>query len=650
MSCTWNKGVDFMKPLISIIMPIYNCNEFAEESIGSILGQTYTNWELIIVNDASTDNTEEIVSQIQDKRINLINLPKHQGLASAFKEGYKYVKGEFIIRHDGDDISAPTRFEAQVEYLEDNPKVGMVSCLISCFTRDQFFRKDCIFIEKIQNHYINYEEIKNAIIGGFIPLLFPTLMIRKELMDKINYDSCCANYDDHTELLLELLKLSPVKKIKTILYSYRRHKDAYHIANQKQYNQYTAKLLKDPAIKNHLQYRDFYKNLSSSSEKTPELNEKSELRVLMLIDALNVGGTETHVLNITKKLIDMGIYVVVATSGGPMEVIFKSYGIKVLKLPIEGDYIPNKKKFGMIRLVKTIIDEEKINLIHCHLFSSMQLASELYRMYKIPYVVTIHGLFYPNNILYSSCIKASSIIAVSEPVRNMLDLKLGNLVTNIVTVIPNGVSSDLIKVSSKDTDIRKELHIPKDSKVLCYCSRLDWNKTEAARVFLFSFSQLTKEFSDIHAVIVGDGAGKDGIEREAQIINEMTNENIVHVVGAKVNVIPYFLQSNIVIGTARVALEAMLCKKPVIAIGNHGYTGIIAEANKDTQWKMYFGDHASLEKTNVSRLVRDIRYLLYSSKRRKRIGEWGRAWCNTMFNNDKIVKEIIDIYRKSLDL
>jgi glycosyltransferase involved in cell wall biosynthesis len=649
--CILNKGVEYMKPLISIIMPIYNCNDFLEESIRSISEQTYTNWELIIVNDGSQDNPEKTISEIEDNRINLINLRHHQGLNSAFREGYKYAKGDFIIRQDGDDISAPTRLEIQEDYLESNPRVGMISCLISCFTRDQLFRKDCIFIEKIQNHYISYEEIKKSIISGFIPILFPTLMIRKELMDKvINYENHNITYDDHTELLLDLLRLSPVKKINTILYSYRRHKDAYHIVNQKQYNLYTSKLLKDPDVKNHLQYRDFYNNFNSPVEKLSQLNEKSEIRVLMLIDALNVGGTETHVLNITKKLMDMGIYVVIATSGGPMEVVLQSYGIKIIKLPIEGDYIPNKKKFGMIKLIKNIIDEEKINLIHSHLFASMQLASELYRMYKIPYVVTIHGLFYPNDILYSSCIKASNVIAVSEPVRDMLDLKLGSRIKNIITVIPNGVSSDLIKNADKETDVRKELHIPVDSKILCYCSRLDWNKTEAARVFLFSFSQLTKEFSDLHAIIVGDGAGKEGIEKEAQIINQMVNKTIVHVVGAKVNVIPYFLESDIVIGTARVALEAMICKKPVIAIGNQGYTGLVTESNRDIQWKMYFGDHGALEKTNVSRLVRDIRYLLYSSKRRRRIGMWGRLWCERVFNNEKTVKEIIEIYKKSLNL
>ena len=630
-------------------MPVYNCEEFIEESIRSICEQTYTDWELIIVNDASEDSTVEKISQIQDERIHLINLKEHQGIASAFAEGYKFAKGDFIIRHDGDDISLPTRLEIQLNYLKANKKVGMVSCLISCFTRDQSLRKDCIFIERIQNYYKSNEEIEKTIIAGFLPVIFPTLMIRKELMDKVNYGGETPLFDDQTELLLELIKLSPIEKVNSILYSYRRHKDAYHVINQKEYAKYTSKLLKDPSIRNSFQFKEFYKDLNFDVKREVKLNKKSKLRVLMLVDALNIGGTETHVLNIAKKLMDMGIYVVVATSGGPMEVVMRSYGIKVIKIPIDSDYISNKKKFGMIKILKTIIDEEKINVIHCHLFASMQLASELYRMYKIPYVVTIHGLFYPNNIFYSTCMQASKVIAVSKPVKEMLYNKLGDKIGDKIVIIPNGIGRDLVSNSHRDIDIRKELNISKSAGILCYCSRLDWNKTNVARVLLFSFTQLLEDYSNLHLIVVGDGPGRESLEKEAQVINEMADRNVVHMVGAKVDVIPYYLESDIIIGTARVALEGMMCKKPVIAIGNQGYTGIVDESRKDIQLDMYFGDHDALSKPNVTNLVKDIKQLLKNKSKTSKIGRWGKSWCEKMFDIDNCVKELVKIYTNALD-
>lgn len=637
-----------MKPLISIVMPVYNCEDFIQESINSIISQTYSNWELIIVNDGSRDKTGERISEFKDKRIQVINLERHSGLTAAFVEGYKHVNGEYILRHDGDDTSAAKRLNEQQSYLENNPEAGMVSCLISCFTSEPIFRKDCIYIERIQNNYKTKEEIQEAVLRGFIPVLFPTLMIRRKVLDKIMTENIASSFDDHLDLMLKLLQESKVEKINSILYYYRRHTNAYHIANQKQYEKYSSKLLGDSYIKRRIQYADFYNELNISKNEKSTLNYDSPIKVLMLVDALNVGGTETHVLNITRKLMDNGIYVIVATSGGPMEGLFESYGIKIIKIPPTEDYISNKIKYGLVKLLKEIIDREKINIVHCHLFASMQLASELYRMYKIPYIVTIHGLFYPNDVLYSTCIKASSVIAVSEPVKEKLNQKLGNRISDKVTVIPNGINLDLLENLNNNTNVEKESGIGRSDSLLCYCSRLDWNKTDAARAVLLAFSQLIRKMPSLHLVIIGDGSGKEVIEKEAQIINEMAEKKAVHLVGAKVNVIPYFLRSSIIIGTARVALEGMMCRRPVIAIGNRGYTGIITEENHRSQWKMYFGDHDSIETPNANKITSDIKYLMKSSGTRRRIGNWGRSWCERFFNNDLIVKDIINLYTNVL--
>jgi glycosyltransferase involved in cell wall biosynthesis len=346
---------------------------------------------------------------------------------------------------------------------------------------------------------------------------------------------------------------------------------------------------------------------------------------------------------------DNGIYVVIATAGGPMENLFTSLGIKLFKIPIEGDYVSNKRKNGLLQLLKSIIDKEEINLVHCHLFASMQLASELYRMYEIPYIVTAHGLFYPNDVLYSTCIKASRVIAVSEPVRDSLNERLGNRISEKITVIPNGINAESIENTAANHKIEKDLNLPRNAKLLCYCSRLDWNKSEAARVLLFAFSKVLDSISNVHLVIIGDGLGRLSIQKEAQIINQMAGEEVVHVIGAKVNVLPYYIRSSIVIGTARVALEAMMCKRPVIAIGNKGYSGVVCEKNYLRQKQMYFGDHDSLGEPKVDRLVRDIKYLMHSSERRKNIGIWCRRWCEKEFNNDYLVNDIIKLYKKTLD-
>lgn len=106
--------------LVSVIMPTYNCAKFIGETINSIQNQTYDNWELIIVDDCSKDNTEEVVSKINDKRIKYHKLEKNSGAAVARTEAMKLAKGNYMAFLDSDDIWMPEKLEKQIKFMEDN--------------------------------------------------------------------------------------------------------------------------------------------------------------------------------------------------------------------------------------------------------------------------------------------------------------------------------------------------------------------------------------------------------------------------------------------------------------------------------------------------------------------------------------------------
>ncbi|MCP4588744.1 glycosyltransferase family 2 protein [Pseudoalteromonas sp.] len=113
-------------PAVSVIMPVYNREALVKEAIESILSQTYIDFEFIILNDGSTDNTKDIVSNYSDNRIKIIHLPCNCGIATARNIGLKYSTGKYIAVMDSDDICLPTRLERQVEYLEENPDVHIL--------------------------------------------------------------------------------------------------------------------------------------------------------------------------------------------------------------------------------------------------------------------------------------------------------------------------------------------------------------------------------------------------------------------------------------------------------------------------------------------------------------------------------------------
>lgn len=123
-------------PKVSIIMGIYNCEKTLKEAIDSILAQTYTNWELIMCDDGSKDDTyliaEEYVKQ-DSKRFILLKNEKNMGLNHTLNKCLQQATGEYVARMDGDDISLPDRLEKQVNFLLANPEFALVSCSMTMF-------------------------------------------------------------------------------------------------------------------------------------------------------------------------------------------------------------------------------------------------------------------------------------------------------------------------------------------------------------------------------------------------------------------------------------------------------------------------------------------------------------------------------------
>ncbi len=121
---------------VSVIMGVYNCAATLPEAIESILAQTYTNWEFIICDDCSTDDTYAVAASYRDRlpdKIILIRNEKNSRLAASLNHCLEYATGEFVARMDGDDISLPERFEKQVNYLRSHPELDLVGTAMRRF-------------------------------------------------------------------------------------------------------------------------------------------------------------------------------------------------------------------------------------------------------------------------------------------------------------------------------------------------------------------------------------------------------------------------------------------------------------------------------------------------------------------------------------
>ncbi len=164
-------------PKVSVIMGIYNCADVMSSSIDSIINQTFTDWELIMCDDGSADDTYEVALKYveKDPRIKVIKNDKNMRLAYSLNQCLKIAQGEYIARMDADDISLPHRFERQVAYLDEHPEMAVVASRVIVFdeTGDKFVRS-------IAGDYPMRQKVNLS-----VPFIHPTIMMRKSAYNQV---------------------------------------------------------------------------------------------------------------------------------------------------------------------------------------------------------------------------------------------------------------------------------------------------------------------------------------------------------------------------------------------------------------------------------------------------------------------------------
>jgi glycosyltransferase involved in cell wall biosynthesis len=193
-------------------MPVYNCELYIKEAVDSILNQTFTDFEFLIIDDASSDETVTILKSYYDPRIKLIEKPLNTGYTNSLNQGLKLAKGEYIARMDGDDISLPERFAKQVAFLNENPEI------IMCGTSYSIIGENEVFLLP-ENH----QEIKINLLKGNC-IVHPSVMLRNNIIvaNNIIYDQQMEPAEDY-DLWVRLLLIGELHNLQECLLSYRVH-------------------------------------------------------------------------------------------------------------------------------------------------------------------------------------------------------------------------------------------------------------------------------------------------------------------------------------------------------------------------------------------------------------------------------------------
>lgn len=201
-------------PKISVIMPAYNAEKYIAEAIDSILGQTFTDFELIILNDHSSDRTEEIILSYKDPRIVYVKNEQNLGVAGTLNRGLDMAKGEYIARMDADDISLPERFAKQAALLDECPRIAVVGCSIELFDDGGTFER--------RYFSTNPDQMK---VDMFFSsgLAHPSVMMRTSMIRELgDYDRNFEGLEDY-ELWCRVSEKYSVTTLPELLFRYRVH-------------------------------------------------------------------------------------------------------------------------------------------------------------------------------------------------------------------------------------------------------------------------------------------------------------------------------------------------------------------------------------------------------------------------------------------
>jgi glycosyltransferase involved in cell wall biosynthesis len=172
------------QPTVSVLLPAYNAQDTVRQAVRSLLRQTFADFEIIAVDDGSTDRTGSILDDLatSDLRVRVLHL-QHSGLVSALNSGLAECSGDLIARMDADDVCHPERLRLQVEFMREHSEVGVCGCLVRSFPRNEV-KGGFLRYEAWLNSVVTHEEIARDIFVES-PLVHPSAMMRADDLREI---------------------------------------------------------------------------------------------------------------------------------------------------------------------------------------------------------------------------------------------------------------------------------------------------------------------------------------------------------------------------------------------------------------------------------------------------------------------------------
>lgn len=367
------------------------------------------------------------------------------------------------------------------------------------------------------------------------------------------------------------------------------------------------------------------------------------MRILLVTMGMDIGGAETHILELAKELKRRGNEVYVVSNGGKYVEELEEEKIEHIWAPLHNKKIGNMIK--SYRILEKTIQEKKIDLVHSHTRISSFICGKLKKKISFPFVTTAHWTFKVTPLLKWMTDWGENVIAVSEDIKEYL-IKNYQIPEENIFLTVNGIDTQKFKKGIDFQEIAEEFHYQEEANRIVSISRLDESRALVAKQLIHLAKELNKKIEKLEIVIVGGGDSFEEMKKEAESINEEVGRRLLIMTGPRTDINQLAASGTIFVGVSRSALEAMACEQPVIIAGNEGYLGIFDEEKLAKGIETNFCCRG-LAMSTEELLMRDI-VALMASKEKEVYGKYNREVVEKYYSIKKMTDDCEKAYEATI--
>lgn len=369
------------------------------------------------------------------------------------------------------------------------------------------------------------------------------------------------------------------------------------------------------------------------------------MKIVMALAGLDIGGAETHVVELSKEIKRRGHDVVMISGGGVYQKEVEDFGIKHYLVPIKqrnyADIIKSKK------IIRKILEDEKPDIVHAHARIPGFILGRLHKEMGKPfvYVTTAHWTFDTSFMVRTLTCWGEKTLAVSEDIKKYL-LKYYDVDERNIFISINGIDTNKFSRSVSGDRIMKEFNLTPGAKRIVYVSRLNPLVCAPAFKIIEKIDKINEKVPGIEVVIVGDGDAYPQMKAEADMANERLGRRAVILAGARTDINEIHATADVCVGVSRAILEPMAMEKKCVIAGQEGYIGILSEDNLQQAIDCNFTCRGC-DDLDAERLSDDI-IKLFETDDAKKITDYGKYVVDTYYSIKKMADDNMAMYRAAL--